>query len=91
MLIDQALDELRETSVLVTLPGEGSLDVADIRALDGCLGARVVQDELRALFHGAGAGAELEARMLSMRSGVAPRFQRLPLEEFFIELVGGRK
>ncbi len=86
-VIDQDLDDLRERTTLLTLPADGSVDVAQLRELDGCLGARVVMDEVRGLYRGT--EDEVTARFASIRNGDAPRFSQLTLEDLFIELVQG--
>lgn len=88
-VIDQDLDELRESTVLLTAPASDAVGAAEVRALDGCLGARVVMDEVRGLFRGS--EAEVEARFAHLRNGTPPRLSRVTLEELFIELVEGSK
>lgn len=87
-IIDQDLDELRERTTLLTLPASGSVGVAQLRELDGCLGARVVMDEVRGLFRGT--ESEIEGRFASIRNGALPSYEHVSLEDLFIELVQGR-
>ncbi|MEM9803296.1 MAG: ABC transporter ATP-binding protein, partial [Planctomycetota bacterium] len=88
-VIDEELDDLRETTTLLTLPAEGTVGVADLRSLDGCLAAREHGTEVRGLFRGT--EDEVAGRFAAIRNGSDPRFGRLTLEDLFIELINGRE
>lgn len=88
-VIDQDLDDLREGTSLLTVPRSGSVTVENLRGLDGCLGARIVQDEVRGLFRGT--KSEIMTRFAPIQNGVEPRINALSLEDLFIELVGGKQ
>lgn len=88
-VIDEDLDDLREGTVLVTLPADDARGAAAARRLDGCLGARVHQGQLRALFRGS--EAEALGRVRPLVNGTAPAAAHVNLEELFIELVQGRR
>ncbi|MCB1163866.1 MAG: ABC transporter ATP-binding protein [Candidatus Latescibacteria bacterium] len=87
VLIDQPLDALRESFSLVLLPA-GRHEPAALQGLPGCLAARRVGESLHAVFQ-----LEPEAARAAVSAGLgdgAVRASGLPLEEMFVELVGGR-
>jgi len=84
--LDRELDTLREEVCLAMMP-HGAADEQTLATLAGCLGLRQVRDEWHAVFNGAPEAVE---RRLRESLGVANiRCASLPLEELFIELVGG--
>jgi len=85
--IDSALDDVREGYSLALVPRDAVRDESDLLRLPHCLSVRVRDDAVRAVF-------ELEPETCSCRVarelGLAEvRCLPLPLEEMFIELVGG--
>ena len=88
VLLDHSLDELRESFSLVLLPANGGLDHERVRALPHCFALRERGETLHAIFQ----LAPEESRSLMERElGMSSvRSQSLPLEEMFVELVGGR-
>ena len=89
VLIDQDLDGLREAARLAVLPAGNGAAPADLRALDGCLAARVVGSELRGLF--LGSEDTVRPRLTALRGEHTPALRRVSLEDFFVELVEGRR
>ncbi len=86
ILLNHSLDDLREGFSLVLLPGDKGLD--RVRALPGCLALRERGENMHAIFRlGAEESRELIARELGLTE---VHSQSIPLEEMFVELVGGR-
>lgn len=88
ILFDRELDTLREQMTLVVLPVGNGLAPGDLRAVAGCLGSRVVEDELRAVF--VGMHAEVRARLLPLTKAQVPTCATLALEELLVEILGDR-
>lgn len=88
ILVDSSLDDLRERHSLVLVPLDAGVSPDEIRGLEGCLAARERSDAVHAVFH----RPSSEARtIVEQRLGVMDaRYESVPLEEMFIELVGGR-
>jgi len=86
VLLDSALDELREAYTVAVLPA--GAPAARVRGLDGCVRVReraggphaVVRCEPERL-------QQLFERELGIRDALCTR---APLEELFVELVGGQ-
>ncbi len=88
VLLDNPLDELREAFSLALLPLGNGHSREQVLALDGCLAVRERADALHAILRHSPAEAE---SLLRMQLGAEQvRCQSIPLEEMFIELVGGR-
>lgn len=88
VLIDNPLDELRETFTVALVPVGAGADRARVRALPGCMGVREREDALHAVFRlDARAAGEVVERELGVRGS---RCRSVDLEEMFIELVGGQ-
>lgn len=88
ILLDHSLDALREDFSLVLLPADGGLDRERLRGLPPCLALRERGEALHAIFQ---LGAEESRALVERELGVAAvRSQSIPLEEMFVELVGGR-
>ncbi len=88
VLIDDALDDLRERYSLALVPANGSIPAHRLLDLDPCLGVRDRTDALHAVF-------ELEPtrveELLLAELGLEDvRCTRIALEEMFIELAGGQ-
>ncbi|MEM9382835.1 MAG: ABC transporter ATP-binding protein [Planctomycetota bacterium] len=89
MVVDEDLDGLREHTLLVRAPESSGLGVADLRALEGCLAARSVHDEVRALL--SGTEDEVTRRLQPLQNGTPLHLAPLTLEDLFIEFVEGRR
>ncbi len=86
--IDSALDDVREGYCLALVPRNAGRSVRDLLAQPACLSAREREDAVRAVFE---LDAETCRARLEHDLGVdGIRCVPLPLEEMFIELVGGR-
>jgi len=89
VLIDDALDALREAHTLAVIPREDSVTIERVRAVDGCLGVRERSDGLHAVF---ASGPDETCRRLSEEMGASGATCRsIALEDMFIELVGGQE
>lgn len=84
-IIDEGIDDLRETTVLATFPGPSSPSASEMRTREDCLGARTVGGNVHALLRGT--QSEIAGRFESD----PPSLRGLSLEDLFIELVGGGK
>ncbi|MEM1450134.1 MAG: ABC transporter ATP-binding protein [Planctomycetota bacterium] len=89
MVVDQDLDDLRETTMLLRAPVSSGLAVADVRGVDGCLAARAAHEEIRALLRGT--EAEVTRRLEPLQNGTPLHVAPLTLEDLFIEFVEGRR
>jgi ABC-2 type transport system ATP-binding protein len=87
VLIDSPLDDLREQYALALIPHHIGATREQLLALDGCLGVRRRHDALHAIFQveATDSRAHLERQL-----GVTElECRSVPLEEMFIELMGG--
>ncbi len=88
VLIDNELDELRESYSLALLDGGGDVDRERLLALDGCLAVRERAGSLHAIFQ---LDPEESQTVLERELGaIDVQATRIALEEMFIELLGGR-
>lgn len=86
--VDAPLDELREGYCVATIPRYASPDGARLTGMDGCMRARLVFEEWHAVFRGAPYRVQAE---LGRTLGVQDvQCHTVPLEELFVELVGGK-
>ncbi len=89
--LDRELDTLREETCLAIVPRASAGDSARIEAqigrMGGFLGMRVIHDDWHAVFNGAPEAVRQELQTELGVNGI--RCAGLPLEELFIELVGG--
>jgi ABC-2 type transport system ATP-binding protein len=85
--LDRELDGLREEVCMAMVPRRSAPDAATIERMRGCLGVRLVLDEWHAVFNGSPEAVNRELRSVTGMNGI--RCVSLPLEELFIELVGG--
>jgi len=87
--IDRDLDRIREDICVAMIPRASVPDAAALERAPGCLGVRQVYDEWHAVMEGdpVTVGAQLQAS--AGANGI--RCVRVPLEELFIELVGGER
>ena len=89
VLIDNALDDLREQFTLVLVPKDAGLDRQRLAALDGCLAVRERNNTWHLILRHDLAKAQAIAENKLQVAGT--RCEVIPLEEMFIELVGGRQ
>jgi len=88
VLIDNELDELRESYSLALLPQNGQVSRNRLLDLEGCLGVRDRPDALHAVFE---MEPERVEALLHREIGLGDvRCTRIALEEMFIELAGGQ-
>jgi ABC-2 type transport system ATP-binding protein len=85
--LDRDLDRLREETCIALVPRASDPEGAGIGRTPGCLGVRLVFDEWHAVFDGAADFVGQELRDSLGVNGI--RCVTVPLEELFIELVGG--
>jgi ABC-2 type transport system ATP-binding protein len=89
VLVDSGMDELREAHCVAIVPRNAGLDESALERLPGCLRVRGVYESWHAVFAGT---PENVRRQLQAATGVSDvQCLRLPLEELFIELVGGER
>ncbi len=88
VLIDNQLDELRETFSLALVSRDQAVTRDSLLGLSGCLGVRERSDALHVVFrHEPAQARDLLARKLGI---VQAPCRTVALEEMFIELVGGQ-
>jgi ABC-2 type transport system ATP-binding protein len=88
VLVDRALDDLRENHCVALVPHGSGATKAAIMELEGCLGVRERTDAMHAVF---ALDPESSCALLKGRLGIASAVCRnVGLEEMFIELVGGQ-
>jgi ABC-2 type transport system ATP-binding protein len=87
--VDRALDDLRERYTVAQVPRRGAADDVVMGALPGCLRVRAVGAEWHAVYEDV---PEQVERMLREALGTdAVYCTSVPLEELFIELLGGER
>jgi ABC-2 type transport system ATP-binding protein len=86
--LNEELDMLREAYCLAIVPHFPASDRAIVERLPGCVQVRDVSDEWHAVFRGA--PAEVHALLVDAIGLTNAQCVSLPLEELFVELVGGR-
>ncbi|MCP5111806.1 MAG: ABC transporter ATP-binding protein [bacterium] len=87
VLIDSALDTLRESHCLTVVPRTAEVDASRISAIDGCLRVRRRPGALHAVFR---SEPEAARALLATELGITDAVStRVPLEDLFVELVGG--
>jgi len=87
--LDEDLDALREGICVALVPKTSAADPAVLERLSGCLRVRPVHDQWHAVYRGQPAATQ--ARLVSALGANGIRCENVPLEELFIEMVGGRK
>ncbi len=87
VLIDRDLDYVREEYCVAVFPRPAVDNAATIQSMAGCLRARPIFDDWHAVFHGSPDSVRRQLRELIGITDV--QCSRVPLEELFIELVGG--
>jgi ABC-2 type transport system ATP-binding protein len=87
--LDRDLDRIREDICLAVVPRASAPDAAVIERTAGCLRVRPVFDDWHAVMEGT---PETARRQLTDSLGIdGIRCVRVPLEDLFIELVGGER
>jgi ABC-2 type transport system ATP-binding protein len=85
--LDRDLDALREEHCVAMVPRAAVAEASALESLPGCLRARPVFEEWHAVFQGT---PEMVGARLHVALGLEGiRCVRVPLEEMFVELVGG--
>lgn len=84
--LDEDLDEVREGYCVALVP-DGRATGTGLQAIPGCLRTRFVDEQWRAVFKGD--VAQVRAAIEQHCDGNGFRCSRVPLEELFVELVGG--
>jgi ABC-type multidrug transport system ATPase subunit len=87
--LDRGLDAMREEMCVAMVPRTTAPDAAAIERAAGCLRVRPVFEEWHAVFEGA--PEEVQSRLRQSLGANGIRCVRVPLEELFIELVGGER
>jgi ABC-2 type transport system ATP-binding protein len=87
--LDRDLDGIHDGYCVAIVPRSAVSDAATLENLPGCLRARSVYDAWHAVFEGTPDAVELQLRNALRLDQV--RCVRLPLEELFVELVGGER
>lgn len=87
--IDRDLARIREEMCLAMVPRAGAPDAAVLERLPGCLRVRAVFDDWHVVVEGR--PEEVQARIAGELGANGVRCVRVPLEELFIELVGGER
>ena len=87
--IDRDLDRIREQICVAMIPRASATDAAAIERIPGCLRVRPVYDEWHAVMEGE--PETVSQLMMQQFGGNGVRCTRVPLEELFIELVGGER
>jgi ABC-2 type transport system ATP-binding protein len=87
--LDEDLDHLREDTCVALVPRTAAASAADLESVAGCMRVRPVFDDWHAVFRGNPADVQASLRQALGASGI--RCDRLPLEELFIEMVGGTR
>ena len=86
VLIDAALDDLRENYLLAVLPLDGGIGAEQLAAVPGCLRVRRHHHTLHAVFEGR--AAEISSRLEAELGVVDASCRHVPLEDLFVELLG---
>ena len=87
--LDRSLDTLREDLCVAVVPGAAVRDAATLEALPGCLRVRPVYGDWHAVFQGEPELLRMELREALGVMGI--HCVSVPLEELFVELVGGNR
>ncbi len=88
--LDCDLDEIREDLCVAIIPQAWVADASAVERVSGCLRVRLMAgDEWHAVFHGS--PEEVVRRLEPLLGSRRIQCVRVPLEELFIELVGGKQ
>ena len=87
--LDEDLDRLREGVCVALVPRTSASDAAQLERVPGCLRVRPVFDDWHAVYRGE--PAAVQAKLVAALGTNGVRCDRVPLEELFIEMVGGER
>jgi ABC-2 type transport system ATP-binding protein len=87
--LDEDLDRLREGTCVALVPRDSAPDAAVLERVAGCLRVRPVFDDWHAVFRGD--PDAVQAGLVAALGVNGIRCARVPLEELFIEMVGGNR
>jgi len=87
--IDRDLNRIREEISVAMIPRASAPDSVAIERIPGCLRVRAVYDDWHAVVEGQ--PEEVSARVAKALGADGVRCVQVPLEELFIELVGGER
>jgi len=87
--LDRQLDQIHEDHCVAMIPKSFVADSAAIERLPGCLRVRPVFDDWHAVFQGSPESTRYLLKEALGLDGV--RCVSVPLEELFVELVGGNR
>jgi ABC-type uncharacterized transport system ATPase subunit len=87
--IDRDLNRIREEISVAMIPRVSAPDAAAVERIPGCLRVRAVYDDWHAVVEGT--PEEVSARVDQTLGANSVRCVQVPLEELFIELVGGER
>ena len=87
--LDREVDSLREDFCVAMVPRDSAPDAALLRRVPGCLRVRPVFEEWHAVFQGPPAAVQAQLKEALGTNGI--RCVPVPLEELFIELLGGER
>ncbi len=90
--IDRELDALREQVCVAVLPSQLASDHARLASLPGCVRVRQVLEQVHAVFEGTPAQVQQQlVRVYGEENRGQIQCRLVPLEELFIELLGGER
>jgi ABC-2 type transport system ATP-binding protein len=87
--LDCDLDQVREDLCVAVIPQAWSPDAAALERIPGCLRVHLIANDWHAVFNGA--PEEVTKRLEPLLGTSRIQCVRVPLEEIFIELVGGKR
>jgi ABC-2 type transport system ATP-binding protein len=87
VLLDDTLDDLREEFSLALIPKTDGLTPEKVREVEGCISARSRFDAIHAILRTS--PAECETQLHAALGTSTIRCTSIPLEEMFVELMGG--
>lgn len=87
--LDRGLDQLREEHCVAVIPKHLVANDASLRQVAGCLRVRALFDEWHAVFQGS--PEAVRCRLKEALGLVDVKCVSVPLEELFVELVGGER
>jgi ABC-2 type transport system ATP-binding protein len=87
--LDSNVDELREEYCLAVLPIRSMPDPGLLKGMPRCVGTRTYYGDWHAVFHGAPDAVKAQLEQSLGSNGI--RCERMNLEDFFVELLGGKQ
>jgi ABC-2 type transport system ATP-binding protein len=87
--LDRNMDTLHEDLCVAMIPGAGVTDASRIEGVPGCLRSRSVSGDWHAVFEGSPDAVSAQLQQSLGLNGI--QCVRVPLEDLFIELVGGKR